>query len=979
MDTLSFFKKILPSQGIYVLAAFRGKVPAHSNHSTLESLAIAAQRINRSGVEVFHACASYSEALQKPSRRDPSKMRNATRVATNAFAVRSQWMDIDVGEGKDYATRKEAIGALMRFCTELNLPIPMIVSSGRGLHCYWPYTKDVSAAKAGVISAALAAAAKAKGFKHDTSRTADIASILRPAGTHWRKDGEREVKVIRDAEPVSPKEFLTKLIDFVQEPAPTLPSFITSEWSSGISASYPPSSAHALIQFCPTLREVADKRGDVQEPLWRAMLGLVKHTIEGEELAHEWSMGYPHYDERETQEKLDLWEMGPTTCEKFSELSDLCNNCSIRAKVKSPIQLGYKEDLPPPAPKSDPDAEVMADGYVPTSVDHVDYHANRMPDQVPFWPKHVAWDGTRMKRAMKDEDGQVEWVAFATKLFYPYLRFRQEDGTWAMKVCALVNAERNQWRTFDVPAKAIAENQAFANALGAYEVFSVGKNGKEFMKTHAMDVLSGLMAHNVETVTYNNFGWHDNGFVLGQSKLTPKGLEPVFLGSRVPPDSNAEFGVRGTPEEWAELINTIYNRPGAEPYQFIICAAFGAPLIKLIASDMWHGIPLALTGEGGLGKTTTCKVACSMYGDPRHFAISTNQEGSTLNALIQRVALMRNLPIVLDEMTGRTTQEIQGMLYALSNGKPKERSKSDGSLIGADLSWDTVSFITGNMSITNLLAQLDKQRADATQLRCFEIMLPDNFNEKVFRGINAKDMIEDQLLSRQFGAAGLKYLSYVMQKREIITGRLQRMRAKYCPNSQDETRERFYYDLMVTSLMGGVIATQLGLLSFDLEGVRRWAEKHIKTLRASRAASTCSVEDYFHAFLSDLHGRIVVTQKYGDGRLTRGKAAEFVEERSIRDPIARHAIEDRRFLVSTRGFMEWCVENNVNPGWFRDELDKRGFIRHVAGEKETRERLFKGTNLVGSLAKAIEFDYNKLDNMPEKPAHLKAVKTAVNN
>ena len=31
----------------------------------------------------------------------------------------------------------------------------------------------------------------------------------------------------------------------------------------------------------------SEERGNVEEPLWRAMLGLVKHTVEGEALAHQ--------------------------------------------------------------------------------------------------------------------------------------------------------------------------------------------------------------------------------------------------------------------------------------------------------------------------------------------------------------------------------------------------------------------------------------------------------------------------------------------------------------------------------------------------------------------------------------------------------------------------------------------------------------------------------------------------------------------
>ena len=61
MDTLSFLQKILPSQGIYVLAAFRNgmdRSPAHYNCKSLEDLARLARKVDDAGVQVFHACAT---------------------------------------------------------------------------------------------------------------------------------------------------------------------------------------------------------------------------------------------------------------------------------------------------------------------------------------------------------------------------------------------------------------------------------------------------------------------------------------------------------------------------------------------------------------------------------------------------------------------------------------------------------------------------------------------------------------------------------------------------------------------------------------------------------------------------------------------------------------------------------------------------------------------------------------------------------
>lgn len=979
MDTLSFLQKTLPSQGLYVLAAFRRGMdfgPSHSVYESLEDLAVAAQHLDRRGIPVFHACATFAERRKKTKVFDGKEVQvEATRAADNTAYIRSQWLDLDVGESKDYPDRKTALAALASMCRSLSIPAPMVVSSGRGFHCYWPFTSDIPAKQAGVLTRTFGAAMKAVQFKHDTTRTADLASILRPVGTHWRKEGVVQVELLRDAAPISPKQFMAALLKHtpplikaaVSEP-------VVDEWSTG-PKEYPPSSALQIIKFCPTMAHVAEQKGNVAEPLWRAMLGVVKHTVEGDALAHEWSKGHPDYTADQTQEKYDAWSAGPTACTTFASQCDLCNGCK-HAEKRSPIHLGYSEDTPS---ISEPEPAAAAD-YAPeaaprevrklTSPD--DFRA-KYPDNLPFWPKHYRWDGEVLSRAMKDEDGAVSWVPFCNTLFYPYLRFWQEDGTWAARLC--VRVEKGRWRDAEIQAKVIAENQALATALGAFEIFSLGKQGKEHMKQFMQDFLRSMKEHRIETVTYNAFGWHDSGFVVGDTKITLAGDEPVLLGTRVPDTAKTAFGISGSSNDWADLIDTIYNRPGAEPYQFLICAAFGAPLVKLVASDMWHGIPIALTGDSGLGKTTTCKVACSIYGDPRHFAISTNQEGSTMNALIQRVALMRNLPIVLDEMTGRSTVEIQGMLFALSNGKPKERSRSDGSLIGADLTWDTISFVTGNMNITNMLSELDRQKATATQLRCFEIMLPPDYNREVFAGVNAKELIEGELLSKQYGSVGREYLRYVLQHKAKITERLQKMRAKYNPVTQDETRERFYYDLMVTALMGGMIARQLGMLRFDLDGVRKWAEEHIKTLRGSRRASAYSPEDYLQELLSYLHDKTVETRWFRDARVHKDKASEIIDTSRLRNPVARIATEDRKFFITVKAFNTWCAEIHISGSWFVDELDKRGYIIKSPTGTNSAIRIFRGTNVNGPTARVIELDYDKVTNFDSRPTHLKAVES----
>lgn len=973
MDTVSFLQKILPSQGHYVLAKFFNglkEAPAHFVHSSIETLASDALATDAKGIQVFQACATFAEQRKRQKVRDGKIIQvEATRGRDNVAFIRSMWLDVDVGEGKDYPTQRDAAKAIIDMTRALKLPPPMMVSSGRGWHCYWPFTKDVAKPQAEIMALSFKNALRALDFKHDPARTGDLSSILRPAGTHWRKDGEVRVRVVHDVEPIAPRRFMASMMPYLERPKPAV-SF-GDEWESGTKPAYPPSSALRIIQFCGALAEVAEKRGDVSEPLWRAMIGVVKHTVEGDAQAQAWSSGHPQYHPAETQDKYDNWTAGPTTCNTFASLCEHCASCVHAERVKSPVQLGYSEELPPV--REEPQvAAVETPAVVETPTEDavedevVDAWARKMPSELKFWLPTYAWDGQFLQKAVRNEDGSVEWVPFCNVLFYPYLRHIGEDGTWVTKMTALMNPAKVAWREFDVPSESIADARSFAKAMGSQEVFAVGAKGKELMRSFAQDTLTAVRMTGIETEMYDAYGWHDKGFVLGNTMLTTRGEKAIFLSSRVPAEAQVDLGVAGTAEEWASIIDAIYNRPGAEPYQFILCAAFGAPLVKLVCSDMWHGIPIALTGDTGLGKTTTCMVAASAFGAANNFVLSANESGTTMNALIKRVAVARNTPVILDEMTGRTPKELQDMLFALSNGQPKARLQTNGNNVASDMKWDTLSFITGNMSFTGLLSQLDRQKADATQMRCFEIALPDDFNEKLFGDINAKDLIDNQLLSKNYGHAGRLYLKYVLRHKNEIIHRLQTLRAQMAPTTRDETRERFYFDCIAMAVMGGAIAQRLGLLKFDIKAVRKWAVAHVKNLRTSRVASTQTPDDLLHAFLTGLNGRTVVTQHFGDGRQMKGKMVEAVDDSKVRNPIARHAVRDRRFLVTTRGFNEWCTENNINPSWLKDELDKRGYLVHTAGS-DGRVHIFKGTTLTGIQTKCYEFNYDKIDSTMVTP------------
>lgn len=103
----------------------------------------------------------------------------------------------------------------------------------------------------------------------------------------------------------------------------------------------PPPDPKAVQDTCGFLKMCKENQENVTEPQWYAMLSIIGRLQDGQNLAHAYSRHHPHYNEYETQVKLEhaLAASGPRTCENISTLWDGCQRCPHWGKCTSPIQL----------------------------------------------------------------------------------------------------------------------------------------------------------------------------------------------------------------------------------------------------------------------------------------------------------------------------------------------------------------------------------------------------------------------------------------------------------------------------------------------------------------------------------------------------------------------------------------------------------------------------------------------------------------
>ncbi len=951
MATQQFLELILPEEGGKILALATptkdgGAWFKYKKYDSAAEAAEAAVAFDGDGETVFFAVNSFNDWYL-----DKDKDKKRIRTQENVHSCRSLYDDFDVGSDaeKKYTTRDEALTDIIKIANALKLT-PTITSSGGGYHCYFSLDKDIDKATWEELSALKRDVTTHLGVKADRAVDMDSARILRPVGTHNRKTNPPvEVELVKLGKAYTLEVIRSKLQKYIKannvKPAPTNGKSKAANPFGAALGEYPVSDANVVAEHCFAIREFRDRKGDIPEPHWHRAIGVVKHCKDGEQVIHDWSKGYEDYSESQTQTKIDEWAVGPTSCVEMDAIIGCMKDCPVSDKCKFPIQLGHVEEV------EDKNTPIVIEGQ-----------------PIPYWPKSgYKWNGQALSRSIKDDDGVVHWRSFCRSFIYPINRIKDKEGTWVVHWRA--KEKNGNWREFFMPTSELASADLMCKTLASQEIFLIrSQKARNDMAEFAEGLIETLQAWKIETKTYSQFGWTDDrkGFVMGTKMVKLKDEEAVLCDSDIPTDIAVDFGTSGTIDEWVSNIDTLYNRPGAEPFQFALCHSMGSILVELMGSSNWHGLPLAFTGHGGTGKSTAAKIACGFYGNPEYMERQTGEQGATLNAVIKRIAIMGSLPMLLDEFSGRQPDELTRTGYALANGRDKERLGSNGKFATVGGQWFKNSFITSNDSLHENISKLPAgYRVEATQLRFFEVQLPEDFRTDVFPDIT-QSFIENHM-DNVYGEACRPFIKFIIKNHDWVCRQLTAARGKFNPESNEDNKERFYRDTIVTAVVAGKIAEKLGLILFDTKSMKKWAINQVELMRESRKETNTDIGEHIAQFISTLPGRLIITKHFNDAR---AKTKETPMEMLRAPAVGRVCIDDKKVYITAKTVNDWCKDHGVAPATMKEELDRGGYLIYAAdGSPSIKCYIGSGSTIPSGQARCYEFKYGKLFG-DSAPLHL---------
>ena len=912
--TLEFLQAILADEGLKVAAHIQpGYGPRHFYCKSIEELAKTIAHCDTLGGNVYHACATY--------------VQSGSREAANVAKIKALWLDIDVAPKSSYRDAEHAAEAVVAFCNHYELPVPLFVASGRGLHCYWTLDAAVDRPTWHRYALALKAACEGFGLEAGRERTADAASILRPPGSHWRKE---DPAILVEAGPIPPPvpiETFARLLQLA--PRVEAKTFTRlNHAKSGISKKLSDAEPLDIVDIdglaarCAQVGLFKLSNGEIPEPLWHAHAVLFTKIEGGDATFHAWSEGHPNYSYAETARKLQLGRetSGPTTCNHFASINpQTCAGCPF--KVATPLQIATAE-LAEEAPK--------VTIFPPDERNETDER----------------WKTRRFEGFTYGEKGE--------------LRYGGEKGQGennSVIVCntpiyldAVLRGEIKMASHFYrfrfwLPHRGWQHIETAAGAARGMDVVSTLANmglnirgGEHFRNFVAQSVDCYNQEKDMET-QYEQYGWkEEHEFLYGDRLYRPERTYAVPVSSEL---GNRNRWLRPTPEgnlrEWKRAINGLFGT-GSEGQSFAIIAAFAAPLMRFINDSEGGAILSLVTRDTAGGKSTSLAGAYTVWGsDRRALSMSDIDTGHSKESAL---GIVGNLPVFHDEFVGDPEIKKQ-FVRMFTEGRGRQRLDRDGTMRHSVATWQTILFTASNSSLADDLGTLNG--SDAMAYRVLEF--------KVKSGNEMKASEADRLrktMEQNAGHAGHAFLEYIVRP-DVLSWIKDNLPA-YQQQIYDATgfgkAERYWVRTLACVAVAAQIVEHLELVDFSSERIMRWAIDYFKSIKRSVSPDA---KTFLSMYINE-HARemLVVPTAFAPGKR---KIGVIIPPSTPNRLTMRREEDTGTYFIDYQAVRRWLTKQEVVYHEWERELTEEGICR---GKK--LRVLGAGTNIGGGSIQVIDID-----------------------
>lgn len=874
----------------------------------------------------------------------PNGKRGVSRTKEHATQFKALCFDVDVGADKPYKTQKEAFKATMAAIKALGLPTPVIVSSGYGVHVYYPTLELMDADEWEKYSMALRIGLEENGVEIDTSKIHDKSMVLRPIETHNKKDpsNPKPVEVKFDGGDFHKQDLFNLLTPYVGRA-------VKAQSAGKVNASGKPKSAvaaailddnninlEAVASRCNQINALIESGGvtdaagnPVEEPMWRASLGFAKYCEDPEAAIIAMAGQHPDFDLDLNLAKLDGWRgTGPTTCGQFElRCATGCMSCPYRGNQKSPASLSRVET-----------AEVVVE----------DPNTGEQVVEARPLPEGYSLSGNRIVREdreeVEDDNGNVHIEVKTTQIaaynmYIEGIYKCEETGVAAFRL--FVKYPLMGWKGEDHPISVLGSvGKEFSDFLLNRLIVDGAKTPaqKENLRKFLMDYLTMVQSMAPIGYDYYTFGWQESGaFLCGESIIgCSEGSSQRRLKGGAKSYQKVVRPV-GSRDKWVEAM-ALLDDPGADMMR--ACVLLGTAGVLARALGNGSMLVSVYSPESSTGKTLTLAMINSLVGSHNGLYL---QLRDTTNSFFNARGVLNNLPATVDEITQLKDEVVLDMIYDISSGRDKKsltrnREQRDPAV------WDGPTFTTSNKS---LVAKYEMMMAASDPMRA-RVMELDFHNRDFVDSVYDAERGESRgnymyrLITENYGWAFPELVEAVIAmggEKAVADKGAAKFTSRF--NFQFESLERKWRSAIMGAWIMGTIGHKLGLFPFDIDETIQGLLDHTVKSRGAAATRKVSVFDVLGQFLQEHNDKLVHCYE------VYGTKKEEVQHPAPDKGVARlKRVYDEKnpilpgswLAINSAVFRKWLKGNGNAIDNIERELTKAGLL---LSNKE-RVTMFKG-------------------------------------
>jgi hypothetical protein len=410
------------------------------------------------------------------------------------------------------------------------------------------------------------------------------------------------------------------------------------------------------------------------------------------------------------------------------------------------------------------------------------------------------------------------------------------------------------------------------------------------------------------------------------------------------------FQKKGTLEGWVEQAK-FYDRPGLEPYQFVVCQALAAPLMRLTPV---HAAIFDFYSDGsGHGKSTTQQFALTAYGDPGALIIGPKD---TLNHRMNRMELMKDINMQFDEFTEFPADQTSDLIYGITDGRQKGRMASGANeeRYRGDPWFTTVTSSSNHSMLAKVYAMKSNPRAEVQRVLRYHVQ-PHNFTDKTETDVFAKSVGDHR------GHAIEAFIQYILKDMETTKTLLTTVQGRLDRACGLTMQNRFWSVQGAVTITALILAREAGLLSYDPAKLFAWVVDLINENKKADADAVASIESIISDFVTAHYGDILWIKSTETQRTANNNGLDtlVVPEMQPRGQlVARYETDVKLLYIVLSPFKHWCSKRRFNY----DSVVTEALARFNG--KKMKTRISKGTKLNLPPTTVLVLDCNDFD-MPE--------------